>query len=1080
MFAFIPRQFVFKHDLFRFVFFMKQICGKDDRFNRGYNFFNKTALLITKGPITIMDHPLDFQTIIMTLQHFWAEHGCLIWQPYYQQVGAGTLNPATALRVLGPEPWNVAYVEPSIRPDDGRYGENPNRMQMHYQFQVILKPDPGNAQELYIASLTALGVDPKLHDLRFVEDNWESPALGAWGLGWEVWLDGQEITQFTYFQQAGGTLCDPVSVEMTYGLDRIAISLQRVDKFTLIQWNDRLTSGDINLQAEQEHSTYYFEVADVERLKEMYELYEREAQACLDRNLVLPAHDYVLKCSHTFNVLDSRGAIGITERQAYFGRMREFSRRVAETYLAQRQHMEYPWLDETEASGAQSIVAPVLTHPSADLTPADFLLEIGTEELPSGDLDSALEQIQERLPALLDSLHLAHGEVQVMGTPRRMVMHVHEVAARQPDLEQLVKGPPADRAYDSLGVPTKAAEGFARSKGLSVSELQVVEMDGGRYVAATIRQKGRSAVEVLEETLPGLISSLRFDKSMRWNRTNVYFSRPIRWLLALFGKQAISFNYAGVQSGNLTRGLRINESAEFTVTKVEQYFQLIKEQGIILDKSRRLELIEREVEALASSVGGHSLPDQALYSEVANLVEAPTCLLASFEASFLNLPRQVLISVMKKHQRYFPVFKSVSPQMGRSSGLSQSEKNAEEHELLPYFITVANHPSPDDKPIAGRELITEGNQHVIRARFADADFFVRDDRKHKLSDFLPRLGTLVFQTKLGSMLDKSQRITTLTDRLSPMLILNEEEATTAHRAAELCKADLATKMVIEMTSLQGVLGRYYALASGESEPVADAIFEHYLPRFAGDQLPKTRPGLVVGLADRLDTLAGLFAAGMAPTGARDPFAQRRAALGLVQALISQNESFDIRKGLATAAALLPIAMDPEVLLACQNFIIERLRNLLLENGSPYDVVDAVITAQGFDPARANQSVKQLTTWVNRPDWHSILPAYARCVRITRDIIEVYAVIPQAFAEKAEQSLFAALLLAEKSLHFARVNSADSFLTAFLPMIPEINRFFDEVLVMTEDVVLRQNRLGLLQRIVALGSNVADMSRLEGF
>ncbi|MFZ2098154.1 MAG: glycine--tRNA ligase subunit beta [Anaerolineales bacterium] len=1027
-----------------------------------------------------MNHPLDFQSIIMTLQHFWAKHECLIWQPYYQQVGAGTLNPATALRVLGPEPWNVAYVEPSIRPDDGRYGENPNRMQMHYQFQVILKPDPGNAQELFIASLAALGIDPQLHDLRFVEDNWESPALGAWGLGWEVWLDGQEITQFTYFQQAGGTLCDPVSVEITYGLDRIAISLQRVDKFTNIRWNDRLTSGELNLQAEQEHSTYYFEVADVERLKEMYELYEREAQACLERNLVLPAHDYVLKCSHTFNVLDSRGAIGITERQAYFGRMRELSRRVAEAYLAQRQHLEYPWLEESAATDTKTSTVATASSKVIASAFADLLLEIGTEELPAGDLDSAIEQIQGRLPVLLDELRLAHAEIHVMGTPRRLVIHVREVSSAQSDLEQLVKGPPAERAFDAFGAATKAGEGFARSKGVSVRDLQVVEMDGGRYVAATIRQAGRPAPEVLADALPGLIASLRFDKSMRWNRSNVYFSRPIRWLLALFGEQVIPFEYSGVQSGRLTRGLRTRQPVKFSVANIAEYFRYIDDQGIILEKSRRLALIQQQVETLAGMVNGCSLPDPELSSEVANLVEAPTCLLGSFEVEYLGLPREVLISVMKKHQRYFPLFKFVPAETGRSSGLSLSEKVAEEHALLPYFITVANHPSLDDQPIAGRELITEGNQHVIRARFADADFFVRDDRKHKLSDFLPRLGTLVFQTKLGSMLDKSQRVTTLTGYLSPMLILNEEETAIARRAAELCKADLATKMVIEMTSLQGVLGRFYALASGESESVAEAIFEHYLPRFSGDQLPKNRPGLVVGLADRLDTLAGLFAVGMAPSGARDPFAQRRAALGLVQALIGQNESFDLRKGLELAAALLPVPMVPENLSACQGFIIERLRNMLLETGYRYDVVDAVIAAQGFDPARTNQSVKQLTVWVNRPDWHSILPAYARCVRITRDIAESYEVIPQEFAEKAEESLYAAFLLAEKSLHLARVQSADGFLTAFLPMISEINRFFDEVLVMSEDVVLRQNRLGLLQRIVALGSGVADMSRLEGF
>ncbi|MBN2148066.1 MAG: glycine--tRNA ligase subunit alpha, partial [Anaerolineales bacterium] len=253
-----------------------------------------------------MTTPMNFQSMIMTLHDFWATQGCLIWQPYYQQVGAGTLNPATALRVLGPEPWNVAYVEPSIRPDDGRYGENPNRMQMHYQFQVILKPDPGNPQELYLQSLEALGIDPRQHDFRFVEDNWESPALGAWGLGWEVWLDGQEITQFTYFQQAGGTPLDPVAVEITYGLDRIAIALQRVRGFTEIRWNDLLTAGDVNLQAEQENCEYYFEIADVQRMQQMYELYQQEAEACLAKGLVLPAHDYILKCSHTFNVLDSR------------------------------------------------------------------------------------------------------------------------------------------------------------------------------------------------------------------------------------------------------------------------------------------------------------------------------------------------------------------------------------------------------------------------------------------------------------------------------------------------------------------------------------------------------------------------------------------------------------------------------------------------------------------------------------------------------------------------------------------------------------------------------------------------------
>ncbi|OGO72067.1 MAG: glycine--tRNA ligase subunit alpha, partial [Chloroflexi bacterium RBG_19FT_COMBO_56_12] len=615
-----------------------------------------------------MTTPMNFQSIIMTLQDFWAKHGCLIWQPYYQQMGAGTLNPATALRVLGPEPWKVGYVEPSVRPDDGRYGENPNRMQMHYQFQLILKPDPGNPQELYLQSLEALGIDPRQHDIRFVEDNWESPALGAWGLGWEVWLDGQEITQFTYFQQAGGTPLDPVAVEITYGLDRIAISLQRVSGFTEIRWNETLTAGDVNLQSEQENSKYYFEIADVERMRQMYELYHQEAETCLAKGLVLPAHDYILKCSHTFNVLDARGAIGITERQAYFGRMRDLSRRTAEAYLAQRQRLEYPFLDKFPENGISG-TAPSQPEPTqvALPGPADLLLEIGTEELPAGDLDNALEQLRQRVPAMLEDLRLEHGEVRVLGTPRRLAIIVRDVASGQPDLEQLVKGPPAERSYDALGQPTKAAEGFARSKGLSVQDLLVREIDGGRYVTAVVRLAGRPSGQVLSEALPGLIGAVRFDKPMRWNRSNTAFSRPVRWLLALLGGKLLHFTFAGVQSGNTTRGLRFQLPEEMAVGGVEEYLQVMQSQGILLDKAERQRIILEQVERLAKEAGGRTSAETGLLAEVANLVEAPTALCGHFDPQSLSLPREVLISVMKKHQRYFPVFKPGSD------------------DLLPYF-----------------------------------------------------------------------------------------------------------------------------------------------------------------------------------------------------------------------------------------------------------------------------------------------------------------------------------------------------------------------------------------------------------
>lgn len=1007
-----------------------------------------------------MSQPLDFQSIIFNLQRYWAEQGCIIWQPYYTQVGAGTMNPATFLRVLGPEPWKVGYVEPSIRPDDGRYGENPNRMQQHYQFQVILKPDPGNPQELYLRSLEALGISPREHDIRFVEDNWESPALGAWGLGWEVWLDGQEITQFTYFQQAGGLVLEPVSVEITYGLERIAMALQSARHFRNLRWNDQRTYGDLNLQGEQEHSKYYFEVADVDRLREMYNLFEAEAVSALDNGMVLPAHDYILKCSHTFNILDTRGAIGVTERQALFARMRDLSRRVAEAYVEQRQRLEFPWLEAdgpdaaaastgTAASGAAQ--QPLSTKAAAS---QPFLLEIGTEELPAADLDSALAQLRERIPALLDELRLEHGKIRISGTPRRLVISVENLSGQQADRTTVVKGPPASRAFDTLGQPTRAAEGFARGRGIAVSDLQVQEIDGGRYVVAEVHEVGRPAVEVLSEALAGLVAAIRFDRPMRWNSGGVAFSRPIRWFLALFGEQVIPFTYAGLQSGRETRGLRFMEPAVFSVANPAEYFDRLDQQGIILDGSKRKQVIAEQVSLLQREVGGAETVDPDLLDEVNQLVEAPTALRGSFDKEHLRLPAEVLISVMKKHQRYFPI---LTP----------------DGEIMPYFIAVRN---------GGREhlnVVTDGNEQVIRARFADAAFFINEDLNHNLEDFLPKLGTLTFQVKLGSMLDKSQRIERLVEKLIPHVGLSEEQASAARRAAYLCKADLATNMVVEMTSLQGIMGRYYALHSGETEAVAQAIFEHYLPRSAADSLPESQAGLVVGLADRLDTLSGLFAAGLAPTGTKDPFAQRRAALGLVQILALRGLDFDLQEGLRLAGDDLPIPAAEKSQAACLEFIVGRLRSYLLEqDGFRYDVVDAVLAEQQANPAGVLRGVKELTAWVHRPDWSTILPAYARCVRITRDQKEIFTVHPESFVEPAENELHEALLKAESAQR--RSGAVEDFFKVFLPMIPVINRFFDAVLVMADDPAVRRNRLGLLQRVAALTRGVADFSKLEGF
>ncbi|RLT39947.1 MAG: glycine--tRNA ligase subunit beta [Chloroflexi bacterium] len=998
-----------------------------------------------------MSSSLTFQEVVMALDRFWAQRGCLIWQPYNHQVGAGTMNPATALRVLGPEPWNVAYVEPSIRPDDGRYGENPNRLQQHFQYQVILKPDPGNPQELYLESLQALGLNLAAHDVRFVEDNWESPALGAWGLGWEVWLDGQEITQFTYFQQAGGLVLDPVAVEITYGLERILIALQRVRGFREIRWNAALSYADVNLQSEQEYSKYYFEVADVERMRAQFDSYESEAKAVLAAGLVLPAYDNVLRCSHAFNVLDTRGAVGVTERAQFFKRMRNLTRQVAEAWRAQRAELGHPLL----VDGSEPAARPAAQLPLAK-APATFLLEIGTEELPAADVDSAIAQLQLLLPQLLLAERLAHGAIVVNGTPRRLAVSIAGLPALQPDAETVARGPAVSNAFDAAGQPTPAAQGFARGKGVAVGALQRRSMDGGEYVVALVRATGQPLAVVLAELAPRILAALEFKKSMRWRpgRTAPAFSRPVRWLAAMIDAQALPFEWGGLQAGSTSRALRSDAAPGGEVIEIgaaDSYSQSMRAHGIILEHEARARTIMEQAQQLAAKVDGTIAADAGLLAEVANLVECPTAFLGSFEEAYLELPQEVLVSVMKKHQRYFPVW-----QAGR---------------LLPFFVGVRN---GDATNLA---QVVEGNEHVIRARFADASYFVRDDLRHDLAGFRSRLARLTFHEQLGSMLDKSARVETIVERLAPLLQL-VSELPVALRAAHLCKADLASRMVVEMTALQGVMGRAYALRAGEPPAVAQAIEQHYWPQAAGDPLPESAAAAAVALADRLDTLCGLFALGLVPTGSADPFGLRRAALGVVQILLGRTQALDLRSALTVCAACQPLAVGAAAQQDALAFIAGRLRGVLLEAGHRHDVVEAVLAAKAHDPYAAQQAAAQLSAWLVRAEWAPLLEAFARCARMTRELDGTTPVLPAALQHAAEQDLWRGLQAAEAAC--AQHSSVDGLLRALQPLAPLVVKFFEDVLVMDEDAAVRSNRLGLLQRVAALGTGIADLSKLEGF
>jgi glycyl-tRNA synthetase len=528
----------------------------------------------------------------------------------------------------------------------------------------------------------------------------------------------------------------------------------------------------------------------------------------------------------------------------------------------------------------------------------------------------------------------------------------------------------------------------------------------------------------------------------------VSFSRPVRWIVAVYGDRIIPFEFAGVASGSTSRGLRPDDSPPVEIRSAAQYEDEMERAGILLDSGSRKESVRTQVGRAASQAGGEALMDEALLAEVVNLVEKPTALLGNYNPDFLRLPKDVLITVMKKHQRYFPIER--------------------EGKLLPNFVAIRN---GDGQHL---DIVQQGNEHVLGARFADADFFVREDLKQPLKAYRPELAGLMFHAKLGSMLEKSRRMEKLASALSTMMGVPKEEAATALRATTLSKADLVTQMVTEMTSLQGVIGREYALRSGEEPAVATAIGEQYEP------IPSSNAGLIVALADRLDSLVGLFAIGLAPTSAKDPFGLRRAALGVVEPLIHHDVHLDLAKAVERAGKLQPVKPSAKRISEILEFLAVRLAVLLKEAGYRYDVVEAVIAEQSTDPAGAKSAVEQLQSLTAREDWKIILPAFARCVRITRDQKNQLVLKPKALKEKEEKALYRELHKAQAALRRAGRPDPDAFVHAFAPMIPSIDTFFDKVLVMAKTRAVRENRLALLQGVAGLATGVADFSKLEGF
>ena len=691
----------------------------------------------------------------------------------------------------------------------------------------------------------------------------------------------------------------------------------------------------------------------------------------------------------------------------------------------------------------------------------DLLFEIGAEEIPAGFMPNILGQLKTLAETKLNDAHLPFESIATYGTPRRLALIVKGLGDTSAEISERHKGPSASIAYDADGNPTKAAIGFARGKGLDVADL-VVE-DG--YIYAETKTAGVPAKDIVTDMLPQLITGLNFPKSMHWGNLDAKFVRPVRWLVALLDEEVIPVEFATVKSGNVTRGHRFLGADEITIKNAASYVETLKENFVMVDQDARRELISKQLHDIAASKNASIVWDDDLLEEINYLVEWPTALCGGFEESYLALPDAAIITPMKDHQRYFPLVD-------------------QEGKLLPMFLTVRN---GSDHSI---EVVQAGNERVLRARLDDAKFFFNEDRKKPLIDRQDGLTKIVFQEGLGNLADKTERLLKLGRVFGEECGLHEDAAVVLERATELAKTDLTTGMVTEFTELQGVMGKEYALLDGESPEVAEAIFEQYLPRFAGDVLPQTEAGKVLSIIDKVDNIVATFSRGLIPTGSQDPYALRRQTIGILNILLGSDWNISLRPIFKASMELLNVAADKqeellnvpaekqeELLGQVEEFFTLRLKNIFLDREVPHHVIDLLLSNNELSVADAEGLVNALL--VNRIDESvELVQAYTRMYNLVKDV-EYTGVNSDLLKEDAEKALFeAASKASEASIDAWDKNDYDAVVAVPATLVPTINTFFEDVMVMDKDEAIKANRLQLVRLAYSVMAIIGDISALK--
>ena len=688
-----------------------------------------------------------------------------------------------------------------------------------------------------------------------------------------------------------------------------------------------------------------------------------------------------------------------------------------------------------------------------------LLLEIGSEEIPAGYIEPALEALKSNLLKKMADARLSCGEAKVFATPRRLAIMVEDVADKQESVTEEMTGPPEKVGYDADKKPTVAAQKFAEKAGVSVKSLKVKETEKGRYLFVKKTRKGLAAKTVLKDMLPQVVKAIPFPKTMRWADLDMVYTRPVHWIVALLGEQVISFEMESIKSGRFTQGHRFLSSGKIKLDKPEEYLDKLRDASVVADLVERKSGFEDDIRQKAASKGGKMLPDPELVEEVANLIEYPAPIIGTFEDKYLKLPAEILITAMREHQRYFAVVD-------------------DDGKLMPHFIAVNNTKAKD------MDLVATGHGRVLRARLSDAEFFYQTDAKIPAETRVEKLKGVLFQAKLGSMHEKMERIVELSGYLADKIGLDEEQKGWARKAARLAKSDLVSNVVVEFPKLQGVMGKVYAAVDGEPDEVCAAIEEHYRPTSSGGALPETATGAVVALADKIDSICGCFSVGLLPTGAADPYALRRQAIGILNIMQSRGFTFSLKDLIAKSADLFALKATEyigETVDKVYNFIQNRVSRMLDEEGFAKDVVAAIVDVSIDNVPDVWKRAAALNALKSLPDFEPLAAAFKRVVNIIKKAGEVdsASLDESLFEGDAERALLSELKEIEAKVEKElETGGYDKALQHMATLRGPVDRFFEDVLVMAEDEKVRANRLALLKRIADLFETIADFSKIS--